>query len=132
MALPDMDALVLAILRDAMSGQAFGTQIPSKLASKLPFVMAVRFSGSAVDPRFLDSATIDVQTWAGDRKEAFDLAFDCRSALMDAWLNATVYPDLGHLTHFREVTGPAELRTPDQQDQIWRTQATYSLTARGI
>lgn len=128
--LPDSDALVLAVLRAAISDQEFGTQIPADLLASLPFATASRIGGAAVDPRFLDSATFDVQTWAGTRKAAFDLAAACRAALLDAWLNATVYEDLGHISSFREITGPAEIRTPDQADGLWRFQATYTLTLR--
>lgn len=130
--LPDADALVLAALRAAVPNQEFGTQIPKNVLNSLPYATAVRFGGASVDPRFLDAATIDVQTWAGSRKAAFDLATLCRNALRDAWLNGTVYANLGHVSHFREVTGPNELRTQDQPDQVWRTQATYSLTLRPI
>lgn len=128
--LPDADALVLACLRGALADQEFGTQIPADLLDSLPYVTVSRFGGASIDPRFLDSATIDLQTWAGDRGAAFDLATACRNALRDAWLNATVYTDLGHIAHFREITGPSELRTADQADGLWRTQATYSLALR--
>jgi hypothetical protein len=128
--LPDSDKLVLAVLRAAMPAQEFGTQIPADLLDSLPYATAARFGGAAVDPRFLDSATVDVQTWAGDRKEAFDLAAACRNAFRDAWLNGTVYAGIGHISSFREIVGPAELRTADQADGLWRTQATYSLGMR--
>jgi hypothetical protein len=128
--LPDADALVLAALRAGVPDQAFATQIPANLLASLPYVTVARFGGATVDPRFLDLATIDLQTWAGTRKAAFDLALECRTVLRDAWLNATVYADLGHIAHFREITAPNELRTDDQADQLWRTQATYSLALR--
>lgn len=131
-ALPDADALVLACFRAAISDQEFGTQIPADLLDSLPYATAVRFGGAAVDPRFLDSATFDVQTWGGSRKAAFDLARSMRAALVDAWLNATVYAGLGHIAHFREITAPNELRTSDQADGLWRTQATYSLALRPL
>lgn len=127
--LPDADALILEVLRDAIDDQEFGTQIPADLLDSLPYVTAHRSGGASVDPRFLDRATVDVQTWADTRKEAFDVASACRDALRDAWLDGTVY-DLGHVAAFREITAPNELRTSDQSDQVWRTQATYSLFLR--
>ena len=123
---------MLACLRAAVTDQEFGTQIPADLLDSLPYATAVRFGGSSIDPRFLDSATFDVQTWAADRKDAFDLATACRNALRDAWINGTVYAGLGHISHFREITGPNELRTADQADGLWRFQATYSLALRPI
>jgi hypothetical protein len=107
--LPDADALVLEVLRDAVDGQEFGTQIPADLLNSLPYVTVRRVGGASVDPRFLDRATFDVQTWASTRKAAVDVAIACRNALRDAWLNGTVY-DLGHIAAFREITAPNELR----------------------
>lgn len=130
--LPDGDLLALACLRAASAkpDSAFGTQIPANLLSSLPFAKVARFGGSTVDPRFLDRATFDVQTWGATRKAAFDFAFEIRTAFRDAWLNGTVYAGLGHISRFREVAAPTELRTPDQADGVWRTQATYALFLR--
>ena len=128
--LPDADALVLTALRAGVSGQEFGTQIPADLLNSLPFVSVRRIGGASVDPRFLDRATIDLQTWGSTRKEAFDVAIACRDALRDAWLAGTAYTNLGHISHFREIAAPSELRTSDQAANVWRTQATYSLFLR--
>lgn len=128
--LPDSDKLALAVLTAAMPSQEFGTQIPKDLLDSLPYATVARFGGASVDPRFLDSATVDMQTWGATRKDAFDLAHACRNAFRDAWLNGTVYDGIGHISHFREITGPSELRTADQADGLWRTQATYSLGMR--
>jgi hypothetical protein len=130
--LPDADMLALTCLRAASSkpAKAFGTQIPANLLSVLPFAKVARFGGSAVDPRFLDRATFDVQTWGATRKAAFDFAFEIRTAFRDAWLESTVFAGLGHISFFDEVSAPSELRTSDQADGVWRTQATYSLALR--
>lgn len=132
--LPDADLLALTCLRAASAkpDSAFGTQIPADLLQSLPFAKVARFGGSTIDPRFLDRASFDVQTWAATRKAAFDFAFEIRTAFRDAWLNATVYAGLGHISFFDEVTAPSELRTPDQAGGVWRTQATYSLALRPV
>lgn len=132
--LPDADLLALTCLRSASArpDSAFGTQIPANLLDSLPFAKVARFGGSTVDPRFLDRATFDVQTWGATRKEAFDFAFEIRTAFRDAWLNATVYADLGHIANVDEVSAPSELRTADQLSDVWRTQATYSLFLRPV
>lgn len=132
--LPDADLLALACLRAASARPvaAFGTQIPADLLESLPFAKVARFGGSTVDPRFLDRATFDAQTWAASRKEAFDFAFEIRTAFRDAWLNATVYAGLGHISFFDEVSAPSELRTEGQADGVWRTQAAYSLALRPV
>lgn len=130
--LPDTDKLVLACLRGASATDAdhSGTQIPANLLDVLPFVVASRFGGATVDPRFLDRASVDVETWAATRDAAFTAAFACRNALRDAWLNGTVFAGQGHIVHFSETSAPSELRTPDQAESVWRTTATYSLHMR--
>lgn len=127
MNLPDADALTLAVLGDALPAASFGTQIPHNLLGRLPFNVVRRFGGAAVDPRFLDRATISVDSWAGTRKGAFDEAAAIRTALRDGVNNAT--PE-GHIVAFREVSAPAELRTADQADNVWRFTAIYSLFLR--
>lgn len=128
--LPDADALVLEVLRDAINDQEFGTQIPANLLNSLPYATVRRVGGASIDPRFLDRATIDIQTWDNTRKGAVDVAIACRDALRDAWLDGTVYTGFGHVSHFREIAAPSELRTADQAANVWRTQATYSLFLR--
>lgn len=130
--LPDADKLVLACFHAAVPGVTFGTQIPTDLATKLPFAVASRFGGATVDPRFLDRASVDVQTWANTREGAFAAAYSCRNALRDAWLNGTVFAGLGHIAFFSETSAPSELRTQDQSDALWRTQATYSVHLRPL
>lgn len=127
--LPDADALALSVIRAAYPAIKLGTQIPDDILSVLPYATCVRFGGSAVDPRFLDRATYNVQTWGGTRKAASDLAYDIREVFRLAAANQTVYP-LGHIARYREVTAPTELRTADQADNLWRFQATYSLFLR--
>ena len=127
--LPDADALALSIIRTAFPAAKVGTQIPADLLASLPFGLCARFGGAAVDPRFLDRATFDVQTFGGSRKVASDFAYDIREAFRLAAANQTVYP-LGHVARYREVTAPTELRTADQADGLWRFQATYSLFLR--
>ena len=127
--LPDADALVLSVIRAAIPTIKLGTQIPDNLLTNLPYATARRFGGAAVDPRFLDRASVDVQTWGASRKAASDLAYDIREAFRAAAANQTVYT-LGHIARYRENAAPTELRTTDQADNVWRFQASYSLFLR--
>lgn len=130
--LPDADALLLSVIRAGTSAVTVGTQIPSTLLEKIktkPFGTVKRIGGSAADPRYLDQATVDVQTWATSRKAAYDAAAVIRSTLLDAALDQTTFP-LGHIARFVELSGISELRTADQAGGVWRFQATYSLFLR--
>ena len=128
-ALPDADALVLAVIRAGISGIAIGTQMPANLVDHLPYAVAARFGGAAVDPRFLDRATVTVDTWDNTRAGSSALARQIRTVLRDAALNQTTFTE-GHIVSFREVSGPFELRTADQADTLWRFNARYSLFLR--
>jgi hypothetical protein len=128
--LPYADALVTGIVRAALPGVEVGTLVPADLyPAPRPFVLAHRVGGAAIDPRFLDSATVDVQAFAPTRRGAADLAEVVRVALFDAWRVQLVTPD-GHLASFREIAGPAELRTANQPDSLYRFQATYAVSIR--
>lgn len=128
--LPDADMLILDIVRTAIpAGVEFGTQIPADLLASMPFCKLNRVGGGAVDPRFLDRASIDVQVWADDRTTAYTTARAVGNALRDAALNQTVF-DAGHVARFVEESGPSELRSTDQPSNVWRFQASYSLFLR--
>lgn len=128
--LPDADLLLIEIL-DALTpdGTALGTQIPDDLLDRLPFVVGVRFGGGDADDRFLDRATVTIDVWASSRQSASDIASEIRFGLRDAARNQTVYTN-GHLARRDVTSAPAELRTPEQADNVWRFNATYSLVLR--
>ena len=127
--LPDADGLILSVIEAAEPTLSLGTQIPDDLLDDLPFAMVRRFGGAAVDLRFLDRATVDVQTWAASRKSAYDTIDAVRTAFIDAAYNQTTFP-LGHIARCVEVAAPSELRTVDQAGDVWRFQASYSLFLR--
>jgi hypothetical protein len=137
-ALPDADQLLLTIARagtldgDGEPTVDLGTQIPANLLKKIetrPFGMVKRIGGAAVDARYLDNATVDVQTWANDRGDAYAAIAAIRSAFLDSALDQTT-TEHGHISRFVEVSGPSELRTADQADRVWRFQMTLSLYLR--
>ncbi|GAA1160923.1 hypothetical protein F4556_005184 [Kitasatospora gansuensis] len=136
--LPDTDALVRGALAAGLA--ATGAQVftlwPDDWTSWLPLVVARRVGGSAVDPRGLDAAVIDVQCAAADRSAASLLARQAGAALFDAC--TAQWPDPaagGYLSHFGDdVSGPAEIRTgsPAAGPDMFRFQATYRVTARPL
>lgn len=127
--LPNADSLILQAIDATSPTYERGTQIPDDLLSRLPFALVRRFGGAAVDLRFLDRATVDVQAWADTRRGAWDVVDAVRTVFIDAAHNQTTFP-LGHIARCVEVIGPSELRSVDQADGVWRFQASYSLFLR--
>lgn len=126
--LPDADLLLKQLLT-AASVTNHGTEIPRDLTSRLPFAVAVRFGGAPNDPRFVDRATISVDTWAATRKGARDLSMTIFNALLAAKRTQTVYA-AGSIAGLSVISMPSELRTPNQADNVWRFNGSYSLILR--
>lgn len=127
--LPDAERLVLALVRPQLPGVGVGTAIPDDIADRVPYVVIRRAAGAAIDPRFLDQPVVSVDVWHRSKASASDLAESVRVALVEAWEQQTT-TDVGHLAYFREDSGPAELRTAEQPDTLFRYQANYSLATR--
>lgn len=128
--LPYADALLIALVRAAIPDAEAGTLVPADLPNNpRPFVLVHRVGGAAIDPQFLDQATVDVQAFADTRTGAADLAETVRVALFEAYRTQQVNQH-GHIAYYRETSGPSEVRTADQPDQLYRFQATYSLALR--
>lgn len=133
--LPDVDTLVRGVLAAGLDGAQVFNLWPDDWYARMPLVVARRTPGSAaIDPRFLDAATVDVQTCAADRAAASLLARQARRALWDA-CTAQFADDTagGYLSSFQEISGPAELRTGNDavvHTDVFRIQATYLVQAR--
>ena len=122
--LPDVDDVVLEILR--AGGISCGPDNPPDILAVVPYVVARRYGGAAVDPEHLDRALVQVDAYAVKRRDAADLAETCRVLLYNAWLTQTVY-SAGHVTRFAEITAPSKLQTADEPDNLNRYHATYTL-----
>lgn len=131
--LPDADQLVLDVIRSALGPDNVGNFIPADLAEMLPYITAARITGPPRHPRFAGNPTIDVQTWADDRKTASDLAESVRVAFYEAWRTQTVYPS-GWISHQRCTSEPANLpltgAAANAPQDLYRFQATYRLVVR--
>lgn len=78
MTLPDVEAIVVAFLRDK-TGARVGTRVPNPRPER--FIRAWRSGGSARN-RVLDAAHVTVTAWAGSSLESSDLARQARTALL--------------------------------------------------
>lgn len=128
--LPDTDLLLMELLRPAVAAEV-GTEIPADLADRLPYLTAKRISGGDIHPRFADHPTIDVQSWAATLQEASLLARTAEAVLYLAWYDQTVTSH-GHLGWYQKMSGPSELRTEGQLDNVFRFQASYELIIRPV
>lgn len=128
----DVHALLLGLLRPALPGVTVQTLIPADML--LPFVLARRSGGAALDGRLLaDDATVDVQVWAaGDPGDhaARVLAEQVRRALAGAWRAQTVVPGAGSIARYGEETAPVLLNDDTVLHGVYRYQATYQLLVR--
>ncbi|MEU7200267.1 hypothetical protein [Streptomyces sp. NPDC045470] len=131
--LPDMDALVIGALQAGMKGVSVRVLWPEHWTEALPLVVARRVGGTAADARGIDSALVDVQCAASTRREASRLARVARAVLANACADQYAGAD-GYLSHFEDVSGPAELRTgaPSTGPDFFRFQATHRVTARPL
>jgi hypothetical protein len=126
---PRTNALLRAILGGALDLTAphIGSRIPATMPDF--YLMARRVGGAATDPRGVDDALVDIQTWAGTDAAAEDLAQSAVDTLYRASLTPqTVIPGLGHIANFREESGPVDLPAGDHG--MYRYQATVSLVIR--
>jgi hypothetical protein len=80
MRLPDVEALAVAFLKTVVAPVKVATKVPSTRPASC--VRVYRTGGSAVN-RILEEAQITVDAWAATEVEAFELASDCREALLN-------------------------------------------------
>lgn len=128
--MPDVDALVMQILRPACAPSAV-QEIPfPSLAAVLTDggVVARRIPGGGASGKwgFVDRAVVTVDVWADDRTKALDLAQLCRGALWAAANYQTVYP-AGWLSDYEEQSAPAENRNGVQLTGMTQVNAVYQL-----
>lgn len=111
-----------------------------------PFILVRRIPGvgeESGDPRFIDAATVSIQTFVpdpdGDEDSAI-LSEACRVVLRDAWLKQKGVPARGHITDMemlmspRRVTDWATSTGPvqyaDLPTAVIRYEAQYALSIR--
>ena len=132
MRLPRVDALLVGILRPVLpAGVGLGTRIPDRMPPR--FVMARRSGGASIHPEFLDSALVDVQTWAPTDQESEELSQLVRDTLYQASKSPqTIVPGVGYIAWFSEESAPSVIPSDTEDHQSYRYQATYSLHTRPL
>lgn len=127
-ALPDEDALLLGVLRDAL-GPAYtvAAEVPAGLLDLMPAVI-VESRGGEEDPRFGGLVTVDVTCWTGDSRSGCKaLARRVGRELFLAVRGQTVRPE-GHLSSYSLQAGPYAV--PSGRTAVWRYLTTYELGTR--
>lgn len=110
-----IEDVLLPLLIDRLPGIPVRTLVAAD--QTFPLVLVRRgdsFGDAGGDARFVDEAMLLVHTFAPDPdgdEDAAILAEAVRVILRDAWLNQTVVPGRGHISHFRVIGTPR--RAPD-------------------
>ncbi len=133
MSLTYVDGFLMALLRPALPGYQVVTRLPAPELRKLPIVMARRIpGGGAVHPVFLDSALVQVDSFAKTRREASKALSDVLDVFYQAWFNQTLVTgeDGGHINRIEQRSGPAEFPDSDPPAEISRFYSVYELLIR--
>lgn len=129
MILPDTDALLMSLFNAAFPNLQVVTIMPALPLREYPIILARRLSGGARHLEFVDLAIVQIDVFDPDRQTTSDTCRGCRGALLDAWLNQTIYPE-GHIGRVEEIDGPSEVRDNDSPANLYRFNATYNILIR--
>lgn len=109
--LPDAEALVAAWLRQhaLVDANVYGSQLPAQADRDpaFPVVRVTRAPGGVVPARpamWMDRPLLQVDCWAGERDDAFNLVTACMAALSEAPEGTH---DLGVVSYVRFTLSPA-------------------------
>jgi hypothetical protein len=70
---PDVDALLIGYLKDALPNYNYGVELPADLDQKLPFVLVARLPGGPRSYGVFDDAREDLEVRATTREESHDV-----------------------------------------------------------
>jgi hypothetical protein len=126
-ALPYVDGLLMAVLRPGLPGVPVVTQLPAPAIRTYPVVLARRIGGAQVRHGLLDAPLVQIDCFSTDRRGSALISANARDAIEAAKNQITSDGYIGWVT---EVSGPVELRDPDQPNNIFRFSATYELRTR--
>lgn len=127
--MPDVDTLLMEVLRPALTGVGVGTVYPGDIVARLPYVVARTHGGESMEPRFGFRASIQVDAFDIDRPQAAALAEQVRVVLLSAWLNSTTTAS-GAIARMTVISWPSEIRDLNAPSGMSRFHATYLLTIR--
>jgi hypothetical protein len=101
---PDAEAAVSIVLRAAIPGARVYSSVPR--SPTYPLVRVSRVGGTAVVPRRLDAADVQIDVWADKKSEARTLAAQVRQALLSTeGLAVTIPSGNAIVTGVDEVIG---------------------------
>ena len=128
--LPDVDAVLLALLRAELPALVFGTQQPADVLARLPYVVVRKVGGTNIDERFAHRSVVNVDAYAADRPTAAALAETVRGGILACWRPGRMTTDGHRICSFRTVSSAVEIRDGDQPDWFARFNAIYAVTVR--
>lgn len=121
------------LLRPRLSAEHGATVAPlrdDKFLQRLPYVTARAIDGDATrNLAHVTTAEIDIQCWARKRDAADELDDLALEVLLDAKRRGTVAAN-GRIAGLEVVRLGSELRTPNQPGDVYRWQASYSVSLR--
>lgn len=127
--LPYVDGLLMEMLRPTLPAYQVVTVYPAPDLRQYPILLVRRIGGGAVHMSLLDSALVQVDCFAHERRQAADGVEFVRQVFEYAWQNQTVLTD-GHIGRVNEISGPVETRDNDQPADLYRFGATYDILIR--
>jgi hypothetical protein len=124
-----VDGVILAALRHYLPGVDVYSKQPADVLAVLPCVVARSYGGSDLYLNLGARPTIQVDSYADDRRPCAVLADQAASALLTAWRSCYRTPD-GVICGVETTTRPAELPDDQAPSGLVRFTATYRLTIR--
>jgi hypothetical protein len=124
-----VDGAILAALRHYLPTTNIYSEHPADVLAVLPCIVARSYGGSALYLNFAKRPTIQVDSYANDRRPASVLAEAAEQALITAWRSSYRTPD-GVICGVETTTLPAELPDDQAPSGLVRFTATYQLTIR--
>lgn len=127
--MPRVQAVILPRLRSELTGVTVGSWTPQVNHRLFPYLNVRRLGGSAVNPKLLDRAVIEMTVYArGGVEVAEDHYLDARQVLWEMVDRQIVIPDVGHLHSLFETMGMTPFDSPFED--TWRVQGLIQLGIR--
>lgn len=125
-----VDGLVKAAVT-TNDGPRWFTRRPADYLTRMPCGVIEQVPGSGrIDPRFSGTqALIQLDAYASEKREAFEVCRAAVDALVAAWRTQRVFPD-GWISSVEISSDVVEVRDRDQPSTFTRYQATVRLTCR--
>lgn len=128
-----VDGVILASLRHYLASLTPATNVysrqPADVLAVLPCVVARSYGGTDLYLNLGARPTIQVDSYADDRRPAAVLADAAASALIEAWRSSYRTPD-GVICGVETTARPAEFPDDQAPSGLVRFTATYTLTIR--